>query len=330
MTDAKTFADQGSAAPPRRRLWLRKRKRATPIVPAGDVAGRAMVLVIAIMTFLSCLSLGGVTLVRDTASSWQSQISREATVEIKPSEGVDMEAALAAAQAIAARYPGVREATIVDKEATARLLEPWLGSGVDIDALPVPRLVVVTIDTGSPPDFAAMRAELQAKIANASLDDHRNWADRLVAMARTTVTTGIAILVLMLSATALTVIFAARAAMSGNGHVIDVLHFIGAEARFIAGQFRRHFLVAGMKGSAAGGIAAVLVFIGFSWWSSASMATPQASQAAALFGHFAIGPMGYAGVVLVVVVVSALTALTSHMTVIAYLRDVELRNPDGG
>jgi cell division transport system permease protein len=40
--------------------------------------------------------------------------------------------------------------------------------------------------------------------------------------------------------------------------------------------------------------------------------------------------MGYAGVVLVVLVVSVLTALTSHMTVIAYLRDVELRNPDGG
>ena len=97
MTDAQTFADQGSAAPPRRRFSLRKRKRATPIVPAGDVAGRAMVLVIAIMTFLSCLSLGGVTLVRDTASSWQSQISREATIEIKPSEGADMEAALAAA-----------------------------------------------------------------------------------------------------------------------------------------------------------------------------------------------------------------------------------------
>ena len=38
------------------------RRRATPIVPARNVAGRALVLVIAIMTFLSCLTLGAVTL----------------------------------------------------------------------------------------------------------------------------------------------------------------------------------------------------------------------------------------------------------------------------
>ena len=72
-------------------------------------------------------------------------------------------------------------------------------------------------------------------------------------MARTTVTLGVAILLLMLSATVLTVVFATRGAMAGNGHVIEVLHFVGAEARFIATEFRRHFLLTGMKGAAAGG-----------------------------------------------------------------------------
>src|SRR5690606_32224015 len=100
-----------------------------------------------------------------------------------------------------------------------------------------------------------------------------------------------------------------------------------AEARFIAGEFRRHFLVAGMKGAAAGGLAALIVFIGFSWWSSSSLATPGAAQAAALFGNFTIGKTGYIGVVLVVLVVAALTAVTSHATVITRLRDVEMRHP---
>ncbi len=66
-----------------------------PIVPAQNIAGRALVLVIAIMTFLSCLTFGAVTLVRDTASVWENQISREATIQIKPVDGLDMEAALA-------------------------------------------------------------------------------------------------------------------------------------------------------------------------------------------------------------------------------------------
>lgn len=299
------------------------RRKQSPIVPPDTVASRAMVLVIAIMTFLSCLTLGGVTLVRDTASTWQTQISREATIQIKPVDGLDMEDALARAQRIATTYSGVLVATIVDRAATVRLLEPWLGSGLEVDSLPVPRLVIVTIDPTAQPDFDSMRDELAQVVPEASLDDHHTWVDRLVAMATTTVTIGMAILALMLSATALTVIFATRGAMSGNVHVIEVLHFVGAEARFIAREFRHHFLVAGLRGALGGGVAAIIVFVVFSWWSSRNLGTPGGDQAAALFGNFSIGPTGYAGVALVSALIAVLAAATSHFTVITYLRRIE-------
>jgi cell division transport system permease protein len=319
-------ADHEEAAPARPERTPRK---SAPIVPPQNVAGSALILVIAIMTFLSCLTLGAVTLVRDTAATWQTQIAREATIQIKPAEDFDMEAGLVAAQRIVSGFAGVRSASIVGAEATIRLLEPWLGSGLDIDELPVPRLVIVTIDPASPPDFAAMRTALSAEVPQAALDDHRTWVDRLVAMARTTVTIGISVLALMLAATVLSVVFATRGAMAGNGHIIEVLHFVGAEARFIAGEFRRHFLLTGMKGAAAGGLAAIVVFVAFSWWSSRNMATPEADQATALFGNFAIGTAGYAGVALVVLAVGALTAATSHLTVVSYLGDIDARHHDG-
>ena len=329
MTDAAAPKPDVEAAPSLAPTAVpRPQRRVTPIVPLENVAGRSLIAVIAIMTFLSCLTFGAVSLVSASAAVWQSQIAREATIQVKPADGLDMEAALASAARIASGFAGVTDARIVDKEATARLLEPWLGSGLDIDELPVPRLVVITIDEDSPPDFAAMRAAITPKLPSASLDDHRTWVDRLVAMARTTVTIGIAVLALMLSATVLTVVFATRGAMAGNGHIIEVLHFVGAEAAFIAREFRRHFLVTGMKGAAAGGAAAVLVFIVFSWWSSRNMATPQADQATALFGNFAIGSAGYLGVVLMVLVIGALTAATSHATVVAYLSDIDVRQPD--
>ena len=100
-----------------RRRWRRGRRRApqrktAPIVPAQNIAGRALVLVIAIMTFLSCLTLGAVTLVRDTASVWENQISREATIQIKPADGLDMEAALDTSRAASPRgFAGVRRRT---------------------------------------------------------------------------------------------------------------------------------------------------------------------------------------------------------------------------
>ena len=304
-------------------------RRLTPIVPSQNVAGSALILVIAIMTFLSCLTLGAVTLVRDTASAWQTQIAREATIQIKPQDGLDMEAALAAAQQVATGFNGVRAATIVDRGATQRLLEPWLGAGFDLDELPVPRLVIVTIDPAAPPDFIALRAALAEAVPQAILDDHRTWVDRLVAMANTTVVIGVSVLALMLAATVLAIVFATRGAMAGNGHIIEVLHFVGAEARFIAREFRRHFLVMGMKGAAAGGLAAIVVFVAFSWWSSRNLATPQGDQAAALFGNFAIGTAGYLGVAMIVLLVGGLTAATSHLTVVSYLGDIDTTRRDG-
>ncbi len=310
--------NQGFAGLAGLRVKAGKRRR-NPIVPQQNVASTALVFVIAIMTFLSCLTLGAVTLVRETADTWQSQISREATIQIRPDEDFDIEAALVAASRIAEEFSGVVSARVVDREATARLLEPWLGSGLDIDQLPVPRLVVVTIDEEAPPDFAALRDRLVAEIPQASLDDHRNWVDRLITMARTTVTLGLAVLVLMLSATVLTVVFATRGAMAGNGHIIEVLHFVGAEARFIAQEFRQHFLIVGMKGALAGGAAAVAVFMAFGWWSSRNLATPEAEQAAALFGRFSLGYSGYAYVAMIVIIIAGLTAITTHMTVVTRL-----------
>ena len=75
------------------------------------------------------------------------------------------------------------------------------------------------------------------------------------------------------------VIFATRGAMAGNAHIIEVLHFVGAEARFIAAEFRHHFLVTGLRGAVSGGFGAVIVFVVFSWWSARNLATPEADQA---------------------------------------------------
>jgi len=299
------------------------RRKPTPIVPQRNVAGTALAIVIGIMTFLSCLTLGAVSLVRDSASRWEVQIASEATIQIKPVDDLDMEAALEKAATIAKGYAGVTETRVVDRDATARLLEPWLGDGLDLDQLPVPRLVIVKIDKQSPPDFMGLRIALSEAIPTASLDDHRTWVDRLVVMAHTTVAIGFAVLGLMLVATVLSVVFATRGAMSGNNGIIEVLHFVGAEGRYIAQQFRQHFLLNGFRGAAAGGLAAALAFAGFSFWSLRNMATPEGDQASALFGTFAIGINGYLGVLLIVLLVSFLTAATSHVTVLAYLSDLD-------
>lgn len=301
---------------------------AAPIVPQTNIAGQSLTLLIAIMSFIACLTLGAVSLVDQSARTWQSQISREATIQIRPADGFDIETALEQARAIAADFNGVRDARIISQRDTAALLEPWLGSGLNFEELPIPRLVIVTIDESAPPDFTAMRALIDETIDNATLDDHRAWVSRLVSMARTTTLVGIAVLALVLAALALTVVFATRGAMAGNHDVIEVLHFVGARGSFIANQFQRRFLMIGLRGALIGGTLAMGAFFMTSGWAQRNLASVQGEQIAALFGDFAIGFNAYIGVCILIIVVGLLTALTTRQTVLNSLRDIDERRSD--
>jgi len=299
-----------------------------PILPPSNIQGNALMVVIAIMAFLACLTLGGVSMVRATAAGWQSQISREITIQIKPEEGLDMGAALVKARDLALTFVGTRDGQIMDDGATARLLEPWLGTGLNLEDLPVPRLIVITIDETNPPDFDAMRALLNEEVPQAFLDDHRTWVDRLVQMARTTVLIGSGILILVFTAMVLTVVFATRGALSGNRHIIEVLHFVGAEGSFVAQEFQKHFLKISLKGAAVGAVLAASFFALASSWQSRSLATPESDQATALFGTFTIGWGGYLGIFATMIVIALLTTITARLTVMRTIYEIDLIRSD--
>jgi cell division transport system permease protein len=142
-------------------------------------------------------------------------------------------------------------------------------------------------------------------------------------MGRTAVGIGIAILLLVLAATVLSVSFATRGAMATNRPVVEVLHFIGARDNYIAAQFQRHFLVLGLKGGAIGGGAALLVFIVASLIGDFFLGSATADQVSALFGSFSIGRLGYALVIAQIILVAAVTTWTSRQVVKQTLEAVE-------
>jgi cell division transport system permease protein len=273
------------------------------------------VAVVAIMTFLASLTTGAVVLVYSAASEWRSDVAREATIQVRPISGRDIEAELRKAADIVRAVPGVAEVRPYSQEESARLIEPWLGSGLVLDALPVPRLIVVRLAPGAAPDFTALRKSLTAEVAGASLDDHRGWIDRMRAMAGTAVAVGTAVLALVLAATVLSVTFATRAAMAANRPVVEVLHFIGARDGFIAGEFQRHFLGLGLKGGAIGGGAAIVLFALGQYLSDSFLVTATGEQVAALFGTFSIGLWGYVALVAQIFLIAGVTVLTCRHTV---------------
>jgi cell division transport system permease protein len=284
----------------------RSSRIATPIVPKSSIAGRALAAVVAIMTFLASLTAGAAMLMVSAASNWQSDVAREITIQVRPAPGRDIEADVRKVIGMASAAPGVADVRAFSKAESEQLVEPWLGTGLKLEELPIPRMIVVKLASGAQPNFAALRSSLAAQIPNASLDDHRRWIDSMRTMAGTVVAAGLAILALVLVVTMLSVTFATRGAMATNRPIVEVLHYVGATDSYVASQFQRHFLALGFKAAKA--------------WLSRS---PGGDAAAALFGNLSIGVAGYLAIIAQIVVMAVVTALVSRHTVNRTLEGID-------
>ena len=295
----------------------------SPIVPRASISGRALVAVVAIMTFLASITTGTVLLVSASAAEWQSEVGSEITIQVRPQAGRDIERDVAAAADAMRAEPGIVEIRPFTKEESAKLLEPWLGSGLSLDELPVPRVIVARLQPGAMLDLVALRARVMRLAPSASVDDHRAWIERMRSMSGATVLAGVGILALVIIATIISVSFATRGAMAANRPIVEVLHFVGAGDRYIADRFFRHFLRLGLEGGLIGGGAAMLGF-GFSesiagWFSG----TPVGDQFAALLGTFSLRPSGYLALAVQAVLIAAITAWASRRTLFATLDDID-------
>ena len=141
----------------------------SPIVPRASISGRALVAVVAIMTFLASITTGAVLLVQRVGGG-MAVGSRQrnhhpgapaSRPRSRPRRGRGRRG-----DAGAGRH---RRGPAFSKDESAKLLEPWLGTGLSIEQLPVPRVIVARVQPGATPDLAALRARvLQARRPPAS------------------------------------------------------------------------------------------------------------------------------------------------------------------
>lgn len=295
---------------------MRRRGR-IPIVPAADGAGRALVALVGVLALLAGLGAGAAAIVVSSAIEWKSAIAREATVQVRPVSGRDVEADVREAVALAQGTPGVRAARALGRAESDRLLEPWLGQGLDLSDLPVPRVVALSLDLTRGPDLPGLAARLSAAVPNASLDDHGAMLARLTSVANAMAGGALAVVVLVLAASGGAIGFATRGAIAGHRDLVDVLHYVGATDRFIARAFARRFARAGLQGGLLGAMAAAaLIGVGLSFLPHG----PDADEAQALFGSFSMGWTGYASVLSVGVLDGVIAGLVSAATVKHFLK----------
>jgi cell division transport system permease protein len=302
-------------------LPARFQSKAAQIVPSASIAGHALTVVIAIMSFLACLTLGAVYMVNQSANAWVNDISSEITVELDPVNAADIEKKMTLVALFLAKQKGVTRVKPLTAEDSAKLLEPWLGQSSALQALPIPRLIAVEIDRSNPPDIQVIKTALTQNFEGVTLDDHRRWQAEIKTLTRSAALAGLAVLSLVAVATIAVIISATRSAMASNREIIEVLHFVGAKERFISREFERHFLGLGVRAGLMGAVAAAIAFLVLPFMMQVLGGGPvTAAETQRLIGSGELDLKGYLLCVLVVVVVASLCMITSRLGVIRVLK----------
>jgi cell division transport system permease protein len=302
---------------------LPRRLQATTsqIVPSASIAGNALTVVIAIMSFLACLTAGGVYMVNQSAQAWVNDVASEITIELDPVNTADIEKKMTLVSLFLAKQKGITRVKPLTADDSAKLLEPWLGSTAALSALPIPRLIAVEIDRSSPPDIELIKNALAQNFEGVTLDDHRRWQAEIRTITRSAALGGLAVLGLVAAATIAVIVSATRSAMASNRDIIEVLHFVGANERFISGEFERHFLGLGVRAGLMGAIAASIAFLLLPLMMHLlGGGGITAAETRRLIGSGELDIGGYLLCVLVVLVVAGLCMLTSRLGVIRVLK----------
>jgi cell division transport system permease protein len=291
-----------------------------PIVPAGSVTGRSLTLVITIMCFLACLTVGAVYMIRQSANAWLKDIASEVTVQVQAKDGTDTDKIVREVATYLGQQSGITKVTVMSAAESAALLEPWLGQIDDLSALPLPRLIALELDRTAAPNIDAVRAGLSSRFQDTTLDDHRRWQQQIATITNSFALGGLAILALVAMATTAIIVSATKSSMASNREIVEVLHFVGATDRFIAREFEKHFLRLGVRAGLVGAGLALAVFVLMPTivqvMGGGAMTLTELHR---LVGSGALDTAGFVLLGIVVVVIAALCMLTSRFGVFRIL-----------
>ncbi|WP_395687405.1 cell division protein FtsX [Aestuariivirga sp.] len=287
------------------------------IIPSSASSLTSLTVTMTVMSYLACLAIGALILVDRAVTNWTSSLAREMTVQLRIVRDTDINQQLEKAQTVLSQFPGVLQSEVLDEVESARLLEPWLGTR-SLEGLPVPRLIRIITDTENPPDVDVLEAEI-SKIKGARLDTHRKWETELTRMARALMVLSYSILVLISASAIAIVIFATRAVLQANRHIVDLLHLIGARDSYVARQIDGRFLRTGMIAGFFGVGLGLLTFLLLGLFGGGSESGVAAASRSLLFSTPESALWTYGFLFLVPVTATLISLVTARVTLLRRL-----------
>lgn len=245
------------------------RKQELPL--NSDSTSLFLQVIISIAVFIFAITLSGVLAINSMLENWNQSILGSLTVQIMPINDTNQEKARAetlAYQEKAVEFlqnvKGILRVAPLKDDQLKMLVQPWLGDGVNIENLPMPRIIDVKLDPDEDVDFLQLAKDLAVASPQASLDNHKLWLSKLINFADGLKMIATTVLILVVGISAGAIFYTTQMSLGLHKYIIEILHVMGAKDAYIAQQYARRMAFLGFSGSLFGMLLAIptIFFIG--------------------------------------------------------------------
>jgi cell division transport system permease protein len=239
-------------------------KKYTYDISLDEGAGAHLISwVTGLMVFFVTLALAVNFGLSTVAKNWVTGLSGTLTVEIKPPIASSSDGDKASPQAqqkfedsvqqvltFLKKNAAVAEARRLSEGEIKSLIQPWMGEGAALDALPLPALIDIKLTPNA--DAAQLQSDLKTVEPAATIDSHTDTLDDVKTLVNTAtlfmlLLTGVIILLAVITISGII-----RSKLLIHQAEVETLHLIGASDEYIASQFRGHTLRGTFKGAVIG------------------------------------------------------------------------------
>ena len=270
-------------------------------------------VIVAVSVFLFAITLAGVLGINTMFENSKKQVVSNFTVQVLPLPDYEnTRKDLIKVVNFLEQYPDVKEVVTLSDKELRTLLEPWLGNNVDIELLPIPKLLDVKISNAKNFDYKELAVRLSEVSPQASINDHNLWLSRLLKFINSLKMLALTILFFVAGAIVAAIVYAVKTGLNVHRDIINILHTMGATDEYIAMNYVKQIsqmsFLAGIIGTLLSVPAIMLI---------GNMAK---GIEAGIFNSVTFGAESWLVILLLPIVSMLLTAITSYFTVVRTLR----------
>ncbi len=272
-------------------------------------------VIVAVSVFLFAITLAGVLGINSMFENSKKQVVSNFTVQVLPLPNhEESQKDLQNVVSFFENYPDVKEVIVLSDKELHVLLEPWLGNNVDIELLPIPKLLDVKINNAAHFDYKELMVRLSEVSPQASINDHNLWLSRLLKFINSLKMLAVTVLILVAGGCVSAIVYSAKTGLNIHRDIIQILHTMGATDEYIAVNYVKQITLMSVVAGFIGTLLAIpaIMLIG-------DMAT---GIETGIFNSVTFGVEEWFKILLLPIISSVLVAITAYVTVVKTLRSM--------